>query len=70
VSVSNLIQSLTTDAALRDRFRQAPDQVVEEHGIELNDEQRQRLTSEDWASHDDATLIDKVTSNPGLGTML
>ncbi len=55
---------------MRDQFRDAPDQVVEQHDIELNDDQRQRLTSEDWASDDDDALIDKVTSNPGIKAWL
>jgi hypothetical protein len=70
MSLESLVSSLTNDAAVRDQFRQAPDQVAEQHGIELNDDQRARLTGENWAGHDDATLLDKVSSNPGLAAWL
>lgn len=70
MSHEELIHNLTNDADLRDRFRQAPDEVVEQHGIELNEDQRRRLKAEDWASSNDEELVSKVSSTPGLHAWL
>lgn len=52
-NVQQLVDRLVADAELRDRFRNEPVVVVEEHGIELDHEHRDRLTGEDWIAISD-----------------
>ena len=52
-NVQRLADRLVADAELRERFRSDPVGVVEENDIELDDEHRERLTSENWAAVSD-----------------
>jgi hypothetical protein len=58
--IGDLQERLLSDDDLREEFRQSPHEVLERHGVELSDEQSQRLHQADLASksHDElkATL--------------
>jgi hypothetical protein len=58
--VEHLIGRLEGDSEVRDRFRQTPDEVAEEHGIRLSDEQRQHLKGIDWSTVSDNELSARV----------
>ena len=55
-NVQDLIDRLVAEAELRERFRDDPVAVVEEQGIELDDDHRERLRNEDWAEISDEEL--------------
>ena len=49
----DLAERLLEDAELRRQFRDSPVEVVEGAGLELSDEQREKLEGEDWDDVDD-----------------
>lgn len=51
--VQEFIDRLVADAGLRERFRSDPVEAAEQHGIELDDDKRERLSSEDWTAISD-----------------
>ena len=55
-NVQELMDRLVAEAELRERFRNDPVEVVEQHGIELDDDHRERLRSEDWTAISDEEL--------------
>jgi hypothetical protein len=70
MSHEELVERLTASAELRDEFRRNPDGVVERHGIELTEEQRTTLTSEDWSAVSDEELVARVSAPPGSSAQL
>jgi hypothetical protein len=59
--VQEFVEHLSSDSYLRDEFRQSPVDVVERHGIELSDEQREKLEGEDWSDVSDDELIERLS---------
>ena len=67
MSVHELCHAVSNDPAVRERFRREPVTVVEEYlETTLNDEQRGRLTAENWANAPDWELILKVCGHRGI----
>lgn len=56
-NVQQLVDRLVADAELRERFRSDPVEVVEQHGIELDNIHRERLRKEDWTAIADEDLV-------------
>jgi len=57
--VQDLLERLTADADLRDRFRSSPIGILEEFGIELTGEQEELLKSQ-WSKPTDDELMARV----------
>lgn len=55
-----LIDHLSSDPDHLNEFRASPADVVEQHGIELSDEQRDKLESEDWSDVSDDDIVDRL----------
>lgn len=55
-NIQELMDRLVADEELRERFRSDPVEVVERHGIELDDDQRERLRSADLRAVSDEEL--------------
>ncbi len=51
--IQHLQNRLHSDQGLRERFRQSPHEVFQEHGIPLSDEQSSKLSSLDLSSKSD-----------------
>jgi hypothetical protein len=66
--IRELQDRLLADEELRERFRQSPHEVLEEHGIELDEDERQRLHDADLPSRSDDELHATLTEK-GLGTL-
>jgi hypothetical protein len=65
-SIQELTDRLIAEAELRDRFRDDPVAVVAEFEIELDDDQEERLTAEEWLEKDDDEFLSILTTR-GLG---
>jgi hypothetical protein len=60
--VQELIDHLTNTPGATDAFRESPADAVEQHGIELTDEQRDKLESEDWSGVSDDDIVDRLSA--------
>jgi hypothetical protein len=60
--IQEFIDRLSEDSYLRDEFRESPAEVVERHGIDLTDEQREKIEAEDWSETPDDELVDKLSA--------
>lgn len=67
--LSHLEQRLLSDSALRDEFRQAPHSVLENNGVQLSDEQRQKLSGLNLGSQSDEQVRSSLGSD-GLKAFL
>jgi hypothetical protein len=60
--IQRLVDNLNSNPDVRNRFRSAPADVIEEHGITLTEEQRTRITSNDFSQTTDEELTASVTT--------
>ena len=60
--VEAFVERLSSESYLRDEFRESPAEVVERFGIELNDEQREKLEGEDWSAVADDDLVERLSA--------
>jgi hypothetical protein len=60
--IQNFIDTLSSDPDLLNDFRESPADVIEQHGIELTDEQREKLEAEDWSAVSDDDVIDRLST--------
>jgi hypothetical protein len=58
--IGDLHERLLSDDDLREEFRQSPHEVLERHGVELTDEQSQRLHEADLPSQSPEELRSKL----------
>jgi hypothetical protein len=60
-SASKLIDQLISDPQLRADFRADPEGALTRSGVELSEEQRKALASEDWKQVPDQELGQRVS---------
>jgi hypothetical protein len=60
--IQDFVDRLGNEPALCSEFRESPSEVVERHGIELNDEQRAKLEGEDWSDVSDDELVERLSA--------
>jgi hypothetical protein len=56
--IRGLAERLLVDEDLRERWRQGPADVMQEHGIEVTDEMARKLSLGDWPGKSDAWCIE------------
>lgn len=58
--IQELVERLRSDSDLLEMFRENPAEIVERFGIDLTDEQRDKLEGEDWSGVSDDEVVERL----------